>query len=112
MTHAKLSVFIEADGFDVDDGTPLVKITKGQPIYHEAAVRNDSGVCDIRARPMWREGWEAKVRIRYDADQFSLIDVSNLLGRAGMQVGLGEGRPDSKNSAGMGWGLFILKDKK
>jgi hypothetical protein len=42
MTHAKLSVFIEADGFDDDDGTPLVKITKGSPVYHEASVRNDS----------------------------------------------------------------------
>jgi len=29
-----------------------------------------------------------------------------LLARVGMQVGIGEGRPDSKNSAGMGWGLF------
>jgi hypothetical protein len=57
---------------------------------------------------MWREGWEAKLRIRYDADQFSLSDVSNLLARAGMQVGVGEGRPDSKDSAGLGWGLFSL----
>ena len=111
MTHAKLSVFIEADGFDSDDGTPLVKITKGSPVYHEASVRNDSGVCDIRARPMWREGWEAKLRIRYDADQFSLSDISNLLARAGMQVGVGEGRPDSKDSAGLGWGLFTLRAK-
>ena len=109
MTHAKLSVFTEADGYDVDDGTPLVRITKGEPIYHEAAVRLESGVCDIHARPMWREGWEARVRIRYDGDQFSLADVSNLLARAGLQVGVGEGRADSKNSAGIGWGFFAMK---
>lgn len=108
MTLAKLSVFVEADGFDVDDGTPLVRITKGEPRYHESLVRLQTGVADIRARPMWEPGWEADVRITFDADQFTLDDVSNLLMRVGMQVGVGEGRPDSKNSAGMGWGTFKL----
>lgn len=112
MTHAKLSVFVEADGFDADDATPLVKITKGKPAYFESAVRNESGVCDIRARPKFVEGWEAVVRVKYDADQFSLTDISNLMMRAGMQVGIGEGRPDSKSSTGMGWGTFVLGDKK
>jgi len=111
MTHAKLSVFVEADGFDADDGTPLVRITKGKPHYHEMPVRNESGVCDIRARPMWDEGWEAKLRVRFDGDQFSVTDVANLLLRAGMQVGIGEGRPDSKASAGMGLGIFTIADK-
>lgn len=110
MTLAKLSVFVEADGFDSDDGTPLVKITKGEPRYHEALVRLQTGVADIRARPMWEPGWEADIRITFDGDQFTLGDVSNLLMRVGMQVGVGEGRPDSKNSAGMGWGTFKIKD--
>lgn len=104
MTRAKLSVFVEADFYDADEGTPLVRLT-GEPEYSEMAVRNDSGVADLRARPMWRE-WSATVTVRYDADQFTRIDVANLLARVGMQVGIGEGRPDSKNSAGMGWGLF------
>lgn len=108
MTHAKLSVFVEADGFDVDDGTPLIRITKGKPEYVEHAVRLPSGTTDLCPRPMWREGWEADVRVRYDADQFTLEDVANLLLRAGMQVGIGCGRPDSKQSAGMGWGLFTI----
>lgn len=105
MTLAKLSVFIEADGFDVDDGTPLVRIIKGEPRVHEGYVRNETGVVDIRWRPMWEE-WEADVRVRYDAGQFSAQDVINLMARVGTQVGVGEGRPDSKNSAGQGWGLF------
>lgn len=63
------------------------------------------GVADIRWRPMW-EQWSAKVRVRWDANQFSAQDVVNLLSRAGMQVGIGEGRPDSKASNGMGWGMF------
>lgn len=106
MTLAKLSVTVIADGFDRLDGTPLVKITKGKPEYVEHAVRNATGVADIRARPMWSEGWEAEPTIRWDSDQFTAPDVANLLMRVGMQVGIGEGRNDSKNSAGMGWGSF------
>jgi hypothetical protein len=107
MTLAKLTVFIEADGFDKFDGTPLVKI-EGTPEHYEAMVRNETGVADIRVRAMWRE-WSAKLRIKWDADQFTITDVSNLLMRAGQQVGIGEGRPFSKNSAGMGFGTFTLK---
>lgn len=109
MTLAKLSVFVLADGFDVVDGTPLVKITKGEPHYVEHAVRNDSGVADIRPRPMWDEGWEAVVRIKYDADTFTVTDIYNLMARVGANVGILEGRPDSKNSAGQGWGTFQIE---
>jgi len=109
MTIGKLALFIHADGFDKDDGTPLVRITKGKPRQVEHAVRLPNGSADIRVRPMWDEGWQAKVRIRYDADIFSATDVGNLLMRVGLQVGVGEGRPDSKKSAGMGWGTFQLQ---
>lgn len=107
MTRAKLSVFVVADGYEAN-GQPLVKI-KGEPMRHDSYVRNETGVPDIRPRPMWRT-WSATLRIQYDADQFSLTDVTNLLMRAGMQVGIGEGRPDSKKSlTGMGWGTFAIK---
>ena len=109
MTLAKLSVFVEADGFDKVDGIPLIKLDGPPPKKCEMAVRNATGVADIRVRPMW-ESWGANVRIRYDADQFTVTDVSNLMHRVGMQVGIGEGRPDSKSSAGLGWGVFKLAD--
>lgn len=111
MTRAKLMVFIEADGFDAEDQTPLVKITKGKPEYVEHFVRNETGVADIRPRPMWKPGWEATVRVKFDKGQFTVEDMANLLARAGAQVGIGEGRPDSKKSCGMGWGLFEHKPK-
>jgi len=82
MTHAKLSLFIEPDGFDADDGTPLVRITQGD----RSTARWPSATSrrlDLRPRSMWREGWEAIVRVRFDADQFTLRDVANLLLRAG-----------------------------
>lgn len=107
MTLAKLSVFVAADGFDRIDGIPLIKLQAGEPERTEMAVRNATGVADIRVRPMWRE-WAAEVKVSYDADQFTLQDVTNLMQRVGMQVGIGEGRPDSRDSAGLGWGTFVL----
>ena len=110
MTIAKLSVFVIADTFDRVDGVPLVLI-EGKPERTEMFVRNATGVADLRVRPMWRE-WSAKLRIQFDADQMALADISNLLHRVGIQVGIGEGRPDSKNSCGMGWGTFSISAKK
>ena len=104
MTLAKLSIFVEADGIDRDEGTPLVRII-GQPRIHKGFARNATGVADIRWRPMW-EQWGANLTLTWDDDQFSATDVLNLLLRAGMQVGIGEGRPGSPNSYGMGWGRF------
>jgi hypothetical protein len=106
MTLAKLSLFIIADGFDKVDNLPLVRITKGEPIRHTMHARPKTGGVDIRVRPMWLEGWEAKLKMRWDADQFSADDIFNLMSRVGMQVGIGEGRYDSKDSAGLGWGCF------
>ena len=104
MTLAKLSTFIEADSFDVNDGVPLVRIY-GQSHTYTAHTRNATGVVDVRSRPMYRQ-WAAKLRVRYDTDQFKMADVLNLVSRCGMQVGIGAGRPDSKASAGCGFGLF------
>lgn len=105
MTRAKLAIKVEADDWE-EDGTPLVKITNGEPAYFECPVRLASGVMDLRARPKWTPGWQAKVRIEFDADIFTATDCMNLLMRAGRQVGVGEGRQDSKKSCGMGWGFF------
>lgn len=105
MTHAKMSIFVEADGYDKVDGMPLIRLYGDAPERTEMAVRNHTGVADIRVRPMWRK-WSLKPRIRFDEDQFKLADVMNLLARAGLQVGIGEGRAFSKDSNGMGFGFF------
>ena len=110
MTIAKLSVFIIPDGFD-DRGKPLVKITKGRPVKDEDIVKIQRTI-DLHARALWKPGWEAKVTIRWDNDQFTIEDLTNLLIRVGIQVGIGEGRPDSPNSAGLGFGLFDILNKE
>lgn len=108
MTLAKLSVFVEADGRDViEPQIPLIRIY-GEPMKQEDMARVETGQPYVTVRAAYHE-WTAKIRIRFDADQFTLQDVTNLMARVGMQVGIGEGRPDSKNSAGMGWGLFQIE---
>lgn len=107
MTLAKLCIEIEADGYDRIDDQPLVRIY-GEPKLSKMPTRNANGSMDIRARPRWAK-WHATVRVTWDADQFSLEDISNLMMRVGRQVGIGAGRPDSTDSAGMGYGLFDLQ---
>jgi len=108
MTLAKLSIFVQADGFDREDGTPLVRIY-GKPEQCSHHVRNATGVVDVRIRAMFRS-WEAKVSVSFDGLQFTATDVANLMLRVGHQVGIGEGRADSKASVGMGWGGFTIVD--
>ena len=107
MTMAKLSVFVEKDGIDATEGSPLVRIF-GKPRQHEMPAKIGFGKTDLRVRAMWEE-WHVDLRVRWDADQFTATDVLNLLHRVGLQVGIGEGRPDSPKSAGLGWGLFDVE---
>jgi hypothetical protein len=108
MTLAKLSLFVEADGVDAaEPQIPLIRI-HGKPVKQEDMARVETGQPYVCVRAAYHD-WKATIRIRFDADQFTLQDVTNLMSRVGLQVGLGEGRPDSKNSAGMGWGLFQIE---
>jgi hypothetical protein len=108
MTLAKLSIFVIADGVDkIEPQIPLIRII-GKPIKQEDIGRVETGTSYLIVRAAFHD-WKAKIRIRWDQDQFTLSDVSNLLARVGLQVGIGEGRPDSKKSAGMGWGTFELE---
>lgn len=111
MTLAKLSVFVEKDGVDaMEPQIPLIRIY-GKPVKQEDMARVETGQPYVTVRAAYHD-WKAKIRIRYDADQFTLEDVTNLMARVGLQVGIGEGRPDSKNSAGMGWGLFQIRERE
>jgi hypothetical protein len=107
MTKGKKALFVLADGYE-RDGTPLVKIAKGEPRQVIHPARNASGGADLRSRPMWDAGWECILRVRFDADMFSYTDIVNLVARVGCQCGIAEGRPNSKESTGCDWGLFRL----
>jgi hypothetical protein len=111
MTLAKMGVFVLADGRDkLEPQFGLIRIY-GKPVRTEMTARVETGAAYVTVRPMY-DPWSAKIRIRFDSDMFSFEDIANLLSRMGEQVGLCEGRPDSKNSAGMGWGVFVVKGEK
>lgn len=107
MTVAKMSIFIEADGYEAQSGDPLVRLKVKEPRMDLRPARNANGSCDIRSRPLW-DKWEATLRVRFDEDQFSVTDVTNLLHRMGAQNGIGEGRPNSSSSSGIGFGTFQI----
>ncbi len=107
MTKAKMCVFVECDGYE-PDGRGLVRITKGKPERFDMPVRQANGSTTIRARGRLVLGWEATVTIQFDADFMSPTSVTNLLMRAGINVGIGAGRPFSTMSVGQGWGTFEL----
>ena len=112
MTMAKLSIFIDQDGFDSTEGTPLVRICGPAPRRLDAIVRvGPKKIACVCSRPQWLE-WGACLRFKYDADQFTASDIVNLIARAGTQVGVCEGRPDSSNSVGMGWGTFEISTEE
>jgi hypothetical protein len=117
MTSGRQSLFVLADGFDASEGVPLVRIygtAKQQaagenpvPTMDERMVRNANGQPDVRIRPRW-DNWRMIARVQYDADIFTAEDVTNLMSRAGVQNGLGEGRPFSKKSNGIDFGTFRI----
>jgi hypothetical protein len=108
MTLAKLSIFVIADGVDKDEPQiPLVRILDATPTLQEDIARVETGQPYVTIRAAYHN-WRSMVRMRWDEDQFTITDIANLLSRVGLQVGIGEGRPSSKDSAGMGWGLFDI----
>lgn len=112
MTKAKMCLSVEPDGFD-RDGDGLVRITKGEPEQFEKPVRNDNGSADIRSRARFAPGWEATITLKFDAEFLSKSSVVNLLERAGVQVGVGAGRPFSTKSVGQNWGTFrVVADEE
>lgn len=111
MTLAKLSIFDVPDGWDKEE--PQISLVRiyGDPVKQEDIGYTSTGEPYVTVRVAYHN-WSAKIKIRWDADQFTIDDVFNLMTRVGIQVGLCEGRPSSKKSAGMGWGLFEVKQAK
>lgn len=106
MTRAKMAIFIDQDGLDARDLTPIVRIIGEARMYE--SVGRTSGMNQgpvLQFRPMYNP-WKVVLRIRYDGDMLDGQSVYNLVHRAGIQIGVGEGRPFSKRSNGIGFGLF------
>ena len=109
MVRAKMCIFIIAQGLDVENLEPLIKID-GKPRMLIDRVKIGIASTDLAARAVF-EKWSSTFEIQWDDDVFKAQDVVNLLARAGWQVGIGAGRPLSKTSGGTGKGTFKVDMK-
>lgn len=84
----------------------LIPIERVKPRMREDMVRIGMRKPDIRYRADHEEGWECKLRIRYNANVMSLDQIANLLNVAGFSIGVGDWRPQRDGSHGM----FTVKE--
>jgi hypothetical protein len=82
---------------------------QGEPKMLESFPRNDSGVVDIRYRPIFHDWW-AVLQIKFDQERIPLDSVFNLVNRAGYECGVGEWRPLSKKSNTGQYGQFRVRE--
>lgn len=110
MTQMKQAILdVEADGYDMITGQGLVRLNEdSKPARNELPVRPQRGSTDIHPRPKWQNWSISSLRIQVDSDMIDNVSLANLLMRAGQQVGIGEGRPGSPNSTGLGFGRFTV----
>jgi hypothetical protein len=108
MSMAKLSLFVESDGTDIRSGKPIVRLLNTRGVEQRCKISCGKDQM-YRSRCLYDKGWQINLRVKWDADQFQLGDVTNLLMRTGQQIGIGEGRPYSRHSAATGYGTFECK---
>lgn len=111
MTRLKGALDVVPETYDADTGMGLALLESPEPPKLFASpVRLADGSPDIRYRKYFAPGWTAKVCVQYDDEILTEEDVRTLLRTAGMNVGIGDGRPLSPNSAGMSYGRFEVVD--
>lgn len=102
MTALKTQIRVLGEGAE-----QLVAIEGDRQMF-EATVRLQSGVADLRYRPIYPE-WRAELQIRYPARLLSLDSLIHLINAGGM-AGVGEWRPSSpKSKTGM-YGTFRVQE--
>lgn len=108
MTALKQGVFIEGpEGPD----QVLLPIEYERCEMREDAVRNASGVADIRVRASYIN-WRAKFTLHVVQNCVSLVQAMQLLAMAGFACGLHEWRPAGKQGMGGNFGRFKIVTTK
>jgi hypothetical protein len=97
MADARQMFFVEPDDRDTT-GIDCVRI-EGTPYMRTDTVRLSKGVADLRYRPEFRN-WSCTLKISYDEDLISGSQLVNLFLRAGLQVGIGDWRPEKDGDFG------------
>jgi hypothetical protein len=95
MTALRQGIFVHGEG-----PNQLVRLTgfTDEPIMREDAVRNATGVVDLRYRPMF-ENWGATIKVEFISSILSLDSVLSIVDAAGIG-GIGEWRPTAPKSNG------------
>lgn len=106
MTLAKRLCFVMADGQTLT-GQDLVRI-HGEHQMHEAMVRLETGVADIRFRAIYPT-WSATLTIQFLAHMISAEQIANLVELAGWSEGWCEHRPGAPKSNTGNFGRFRIK---
>ena len=97
MTDMRTGFFVYGE-YCVRDDRDLVEI-KGNLSMREDMVRLNGSTSDIRYRGQV-DGWEAELRISYNASVVSYDHIANMLQAAGYGVGVGEWRPEKDGMFG------------
>lgn len=103
MTMARRLFFVEADDRELN----LVRIF-AEPQMRQDMVRLESGVADVRHRPMYYP-WRATVTVRFLSGVIKPAQVVNLLMLAGLTEGVGEWRPSAPKSSTGTYGLWEVE---
>jgi len=110
MTILKQCLFVRPDGNDAAEShIQLVRIF-GEPTAFQIPTRT-KGVVNISSAGRF-ETWSALLRIEHEPAFISVQSVTHLVMRAGINIGIGRGRPFSSTSVGMGWGTFRHREVK
>ena len=106
MTDARQMFFVEADDRDTT-GVDCVRIEHDEaPEMRTDTVRLAKGVSDLRYRPEFRN-WSCILKMSFDEDLISNSQLVNLFMRAGLQVGVGDWRPEK----GGEFGRFVVGEQ-
>lgn len=106
-TVGKGSLRVLAD----DPATNLLRIiTPYEPEMREDMTRNETGVVDIRHRPMYFP-WAMKLVVEFVPQKASVNQVLQAIEMAGFTVGIAEWRPMSRKSLSGTFGTFRLANE-
>jgi len=89
--------------YGVEGALDLVRL-RGLPKMHEAIVRQGRAPAP-RFRACFHE-WSIDLEMEYDTKTFDAETIVNMLARAGLYVGIGDGRPEKK---GHNYGRFRVE---
>ena len=105
MTEAKQLFFVSGTNEGIREYVEVF----GTPRRRRDEVRLPNKSMDIRYRPEF-VSWEAKLRIRFNAERMDLNTVINLLARAGQSVGIGDKRPSTEGSEFGQWTIGSITE--